>query len=995
MNKKIFLLSFVIFLMSSSLFAADGVMWGEKDIRVIQTEWFDIIYGPESAESAAILYENADRIYTEISEFFEYPILIRMPVVLSPKTERFNAYFMNAGYGHIVLYDTVPSGNMIVFTNSLLSTFRHELSHAFSYNLKGKSMQVLAKIYGDGVHGGVFSITSGWAEGAAVTSESSLGEGRLNEEYAKHIVKQAKIEGKFPKYADVQGSSDKYPAGSYYYFNSAFDKWLQDKYGVKKYADFWYRCINLKSVTAGGAFKKNYGMSINAAWALFKEDVQVPLVQANPLLENIEGFELSDFFSGSTEKYSSKNISGALYSSLSSNEKALVYVDEKTESVWHVEKSSADETLKINKLFSHRGLNEARMSEDGRYVAFYYTDDSTPTYLLKSKIYDVKNKKFIDVKGSGLSGGTIVQYNDQYFLVSLGFHSQNKWIDVKRISETVEDYAVIPLKNPFRDMPVSFCQTGDGEFAVIIAEGLEYKIYTYSVTTGQILKAVDAPFERMALRDLSCHIPTGKLLFSWTRPGSMPSLGLYDLHEEEFSLFEENLSGGVFTPVIFDGKLVYTGQFYRQNRLFSAVIPEEAVSAEKIQENNDGFKVPESEAFVELSDKPESILSEARKYNPFTYLFNGAFIPAGRVFSYNFNPDIDNGSAMDLACNLPLGLTYYSENPWDSNNFELSAGYSPFTNSIGTSAGVTGGTDTSLFKWQANVSCEFDLKGYKQAAGIFAVSFSKPFGRHFETGLGDNLGIYEGRSNPVELTYSTPEELVKKGTIFGKGSDEDNTFFVNNTLSFWLTNAHKTGTGYFEYSGFRFQLDGSVLYHRNLEKNMKYSNGNRSILDVNLSPAVFAYIPRLIPVENRDFYCYNLPVRLGVSLYPSSFNFMAAKARFYLFSVDFQKALPFFSFVFVNRLYFSLGYNYEIAYKNMELHRGLQIQNTGLYAGQLFKGQLPDHHSASLIMNLVLSPNIGSITGNLPLNLQAEAKWTFKPYPGSKADVDFFFGVQR
>ena len=60
--KKKFLLLALIALFSTSLFAYEGMMTGEENVRVVSTEWFDIIY-PESCEiSASLLFENADSI---------------------------------------------------------------------------------------------------------------------------------------------------------------------------------------------------------------------------------------------------------------------------------------------------------------------------------------------------------------------------------------------------------------------------------------------------------------------------------------------------------------------------------------------------------------------------------------------------------------------------------------------------------------------------------------------------------------------------------------------------------------------------------------------------------------------------------------------------------------------------------------------------------------------------------------------------------------------
>ncbi len=131
--KKSFLIVFS-FLFAFTLFAYDGVMSGEKNLKVYKTQWFDIIYPESCVNSAALLAKNADKIYLEIAENYKSSPYFRMPVVLTSKVQQFNAYFSEAPYNHIVLYVTRPSENMNVFSQELLSTFKHELTHAFTFN---------------------------------------------------------------------------------------------------------------------------------------------------------------------------------------------------------------------------------------------------------------------------------------------------------------------------------------------------------------------------------------------------------------------------------------------------------------------------------------------------------------------------------------------------------------------------------------------------------------------------------------------------------------------------------------------------------------------------------------------------------------------------------------------------------------------------------------------------------------------------------------------
>ena len=276
--RKKLIAGLVFSLLCAFLFAHGGMFSGEKKLRLVKTQWFDIIYPEHCKASAAILFAKADGVYEEVTVQYGLTPAFRMPVIITPAVEKFNAFWTAVPYNHIAIYDTGASGssNLAVFSETLLSTFRHELTHAVTYNMKNGFWRAMGKVFGDEFAPGMVTVTTGMAEGATVTSESAAGEGRLNDEYAKHYVKQAKIEGKFPSYHDVSGASDVSPSGSPYYFNGAFHGWLQEKYGLSAYADFWYRVVNGKSLTIAGAFKKSFGIKLSTAWKQFMADYYVP-----------------------------------------------------------------------------------------------------------------------------------------------------------------------------------------------------------------------------------------------------------------------------------------------------------------------------------------------------------------------------------------------------------------------------------------------------------------------------------------------------------------------------------------------------------------------------------------------------------------------------------------------------------------------------------------------------------------------------------------------
>ena len=231
--KRFFYLLMALF-SAARLFSYDGAVSGHKKLFVQKTVWFDVIYAEENEKTARILISNADRIYEEAAGQYGIEPQCTMPLVISQKVEEFNANWSSYPYNHIVIYDTSALKELQLFEDTLLSVFRHEITHSITFNMKNGFWKGVSKVFGDPIYPASLTISRGMAEGAAVAGESAYGEGRLNDEFFRHIVKQAKIEEVFPAYRDVQGASDKYPMGAFYNFNGEFAAWIQKKYSLEQ-----------------------------------------------------------------------------------------------------------------------------------------------------------------------------------------------------------------------------------------------------------------------------------------------------------------------------------------------------------------------------------------------------------------------------------------------------------------------------------------------------------------------------------------------------------------------------------------------------------------------------------------------------------------------------------------------------------------------------------------------------------------------------------------
>ena len=963
---------------------------GEKKLRVTKTKWFDIIYPERYELSATILYENADRIYDEVTAQYDLTPTFRMPVVITPAVDQFNAFWTAIPYNHIAIYDTGVSGasELAVFSETLLSTFRHELTHAVTYNMKDEVWLTASKVFGDCFVPGMLSVTTGMAEGATLTSESAAGEGRLNDEYAKHYVKQAKIEGKFPSYHDVSGSSDVSPSGAPYYFNGAFHQWLQDNYGMEAYAQFWFRVVNGKGFTISGIFKKTFGVKLKTAWKQFADGYEVPAVAANP----VEAGIVCDFFEPDTKDFSLMNNAGSLYDSLSigtikaedgsPSAARLVWLDLFGRRVFSADIKTDESSSEIRQLFSMQGIDTVRVSKDGRLLAVNYTCENCPGPSSRVKIYDIERKSFYSVRDCGLKESAIIFERGTYYLVAQKYFDQHYSLCVYKIifDETDNHIKTVEpsteIKFPVETSPFAITQLNNGTFAFIKKERMNYSVCVYSVI-GQKLQEFYCP-DGMVMRSLSAG--DGLFVFSYAKKGTMPRLGFMDNESGELLLSPEDISGGVFDPVLYNGTVVYRGEFYRQNRLLCM----HDVTARDFDMEWAKVIMADGESFEDSIIEPVEIVQPNKinsipstAYNSLPYLTRGIFIPFSCYQTEYFGINADYSSN---AGNSHLGAIYITANPWTEGNsdlFLLTAGWNPLSNAVGVDLQITKGTSTALFRSVTELKSEFDSNGWKLGGGKLEISSNLDFGRYSSITFSNSSEAFIGKQdtrfpeiyeNPSSNDYKfLPSVAFWDKDIFGITAPSENTFYykLQNIAAVQYSNIRRAGPGRFEYMGLAAAVSFGARYDSDFENNKDYKKA------LAFGGKLTLCIPHLLPFESKQGYTYNLPLRLNTVLFPSSSIYGYAHPKSSLgrvifdtaaettvFSMDIQKAIPGITALYLNDFHISAGYAGTAA-AGSATKEGFQNAHMGDYFKTLFDGNGYYLDSVYIKSALEFTPNIG------------------------------------
>ncbi|MCK9171163.1 MAG: hypothetical protein M0P01_12185 [Treponema sp.] len=977
--KKLFISSLLALFICLSVFAADGVMSGEKNIKVVQTEWFDIIYPVDSERSAALLAEKADGVYKDICSALGVEQWARFPVVLTPAQDEFNAYFTSTFYNHIVLYDTSETEDMAVFSDTLLSTFRHELTHAVTYNMKNKFWRTIGSVFGDTINPGWLIMTSSHAEGAAVTSESMSGEGRLNDSYSAQMVRQAKIEGTFPGYADIYGAHDKYPGNQNYYFGSAFDLWLQKTYGMEKYAQFWYKCVNFQTIHQSLAFKSVYGLPVKDAWKQFEDSVVVPDIPPDPL-EN-DGY--ADFFSATAVR-SRENSRGSLYTSLSECNGGAAYCDDYSSSCffskWDEKKK---QYAKGRKLFTVLNMNRAVLSTEGKYAAVSLTSENHAVPKNEVRIYSLHSHSWYLLNETGFRDAAIITNRGRVYLAAVKTKSQNTSLCIYALTENAagtrirgaELFAEIPF--PSGDVPFSLADGGNGSVVYIYKSGMNWSICFYSITDGTTVE-YKAPVDHMVIRNISSadtNDGTNVYTFSWSKPGSMPRFGelcIVSGRDASMRLQSDDISGGVYCPVTLrTGRILYSGKFFRDWRLLT--VNQQKIRFDSFVVHNDANRAVSAGDIVAANADGGSAtgnipieypqLKGAEEYKPFDYYRRGIFLP----FSDNETYTYEDGEFKTIP--LLCGITYASSNPWTSGIVEISTGYNPLTNSGAVKTYFKSGTATSLFNYALYNQVEFDRSGYKQTMNILQLSSEIPVGCISYITFGNTTEIFEGKQSLAEISRDTFDSK----SIFGclEGDDITARFIGLNEFSAGYTNIHKTGPGTYEQGGFSVTASYHTSYTAVAGNVPSWNN-----LYQNISPDLVVKLPFLLPYVCLCGYTYNFPFKIESSLFPVESVFLNNTGTIILFAGEVQKAVPFCTLLYISRYRFSAEYTGAFKYNDGS---SWDFFNTPGLTEQMFSGNMNYYDSFGLQAVLTMIPNIGYLaSANTSFNLSAELKYRIR-----------------
>lgn len=1026
---KLLLVTLSLLLFSPFLHSYTGSLSGQHDVKIVKTKYFDIIYPASSVASATILYNEGDKLYETLASSLKLKYSFRLPVVITPSTDEFNAYYSSAPFSHIVIYDTAQTEDFSVFSKVFINTFKHELTHAISYNLHDGFWYGVEKVFGDTINPALLTVTQGFAEGISVAKESEEGEGRVNDSYHMHIVRQAKLDGTFPKYSEVQGARDTYPTGYLsYYFGGAFNAFILKTYGSEKYAKFWYKLATWHTMTYFTCFYEVYKISIRDAWRAFKESVYCPPIDkepaSNPWCISFPYKEKSKTLFSSPSAVQPKY--------LPPEETSHFYFYDKYRSEVKSAKILKSGKVKVTPFISEENINRIALTPSGSFMAISYSSAAGVMRVNRVRVYNTKSRLYYTLAEKHIRDATLSYYNGSLFLFCVSTLSQYSSLNIYKIeldgSENIADIRLVnKVKFSFEIGIFSPVIDESGNLYYIKKEGNKQYIETFNLTSlrpgGEVKKItkITLPDKVASIRNLTLNtnsFGTTLITFSYVEKVSFPRFASLSIKQDNkieekskekeeqnkedrsdkldkslvrFNLMEADLSGGVYSPVFIDNNsILYQASFLDAQKLYilnnafinktSYETPLDSYEVYSVTGEDPAAVIPSIKLALNTDDKLEldankkvessidteesakvTLLDISKPFNSFTYLFTGpagTFLPFSISQSFHLNTGYYRLSGFGYNFSympLPIGVTYATSTPWTNPVFLISAGYSPWTNSVSFTPLITNNflTETDLFKYALYGHVELDSEGFKQVYGNLNATLKLNLPELFYISIGDIGEIYYGRKSLVGVPDNPLQGL--KDEYEYKAMRE---LLINNSASLSLGVLKKMSKGYANYLGFELLAHFDILYykyfHRQWGAQYKYSSlsqGNETQADgnhiyhieykrnvLNLSePDKFNFYKfdnvtvgknDLLYVDKEEINYQNIgvdltlripgpaPIALIGSLFPNNRTFLSFIAHIRAFNIEIQKSINYVPFFYSNRVGLQLTYGgYFIPYE--------------------------------------------------------------------------------
>lgn len=559
MKKKLFVL-LLIFVSIFSLFSFYSPF---TKLKKIETENY-FIYFPEHLSSLIDndLIKFMEDSYSKLSSLFKYKFKYKVNVYFSDTDKVSNGFSSPIGRSSIYIITTPPPINLSLGNMSewLKYVFYHELTHQFSLALQNKFLEFLGGFFGNIFVVNAFNNPGFMIEGITTSFERLDKEyGRVFDPEIKQYIMQDIIDKTIRNPYQLESSYDAvWPYHSLiYWYGGFFSYFLQQKYGMEKYIQYWQ---NTLTTDYNKAFKLVYEKELIELWNEFYEYMKPQFeikVNSDDLLKyNNKNFLFKGKISKEGDNY--------FYYYYNNNDKRIERLNLKNKKV----------EIVIKNLYTFINYE---ISNDGEKILLSYIDYLPNNNIaIKHKIFDIKKKKFIK--------SSIEKFIS---LSEVNFYKNDK----------IEGFVAIDIDRSMTDL-VLIDKNGskkvllEGNKYFYIANPIQYNdeiyflgsykanksLYKFNIIENKLIK-----LETNAKNINNINIFNDKLFYSYNNDFTMNKFGYIDLKDNIEKDFLENYSGGFFNPVIINDEVIYIGRYSRFCRVQSLKIDEKS---ENFYKNN-------------------------------------------------------------------------------------------------------------------------------------------------------------------------------------------------------------------------------------------------------------------------------------------------------------------------------------------------------------------------------------------------------------------------
>lgn len=956
----VFLFSFLVF----SCFA--GVLGRPRKMKVAQTQYFDVIFCDESLHTANLVIQNADLLYEQAYEIVKPDEKIRMPIIISPDSDKLKITYSPNPYNRIVIFEGVPTIETALFENTVLSLLFQEIAKAVQYSVSSKFVQVVKKFIPSDMFQPIpfINLPFSFAEGFSFVEGSSDGQGMLNDKFALQQLVLAKAQNKFPNWPQISVVKNSKKENDFSSLaGAAFIAFIQQRWGMEKFLEFWNECGKLHLYLTSGIFFKVYNVSISSAWNDFYDAIPLP-----------EDLELMEELEKNSSKVIKNDTEGAIKNILSTPYGIIWYDDIRHE----VDILDPSKDIKMRQLlFLASDVNRISVSPDGRFLVVSYTQIKNRDEFKSevSWIYDIQERSFFK-ESYDLREGAIVQLKNGLYVIAginvkdkapsievytipslyekleidvdlSGFESIEEYNDLKPqlLYERTFDYDTIPSCPIFVENDLMFC---------VVHQNLQDYILAVELSSEKekVFQLYDENSKSLKIRELhnfSDDTKTQKYSFSFIPNGKVgfTRLGIFQIDENnvpcQVHLQKNDIHGGVNYPVLYNDELFYSANKIEYNELKKIPFDLLDFSEGYVQQSNVELPYLASETWG---------YNNYKNYNPLKYWFHGLFIPMLPVkqISMTDGPKMWPG----------LGLTYITNtDPLLNTDMIFSAAFGfanidfeYFTNpNSDTLQKMLDGMDDFSKNWAfsffiENTSTPVDIslgsifafdpfEGTYNGELLLTTAWQIPLGMTFRK---LNMDV---QSKLGASTYYFDNNQIKEFpnlSNWPKLEESYKTFLLQSTVTY--SNVHQYGVSSFEKRGLTFSTSLSAFW--DLDKTMKfleekkqekleatdesttqnsYSNEvMNSLSDFVYSVEQFTFgfslgiaIPRLTPLSMYQGMVLSVPATLSLDVFKEIGTALKFSSEILLFGMEINQGVPILN-LFFSRVGLKFGYTGSFLY---------------------------------------------------------------------------------